>query len=280
MEIRPYSVDSFLAPDETYHFARRTLPQEPPPYAHSHDFYELFLVEHATGRHWINGETHTLETGRLVFVRPRDVHALSSSRGETCRLLNVLFRKATADHLVTRYADDLSGRFFWAPTEMPASYPLGGVRLERAVDAFLDLQTAHRSLSRIEEFLLTIMTRVIDLPETGGATLPAWLVSACEQARRPEIFRDGAAGFVRAAGRGHEHVCRKTKEHLGVTPSAYINRIRMEHAAHLLAAEEMSVSEVADDCGIENMSHFYRVFRQHYGVTPRAYRRQHQKSPF
>lgn len=280
METRPYDLADYLAPHESFHFARRLLPAEPSDHAHSHNYYELFLVEHGTLTHWVNGEEQVLSPGHITFIRPSDAHALRAAGGRPCRILNVLFAKETADHLVARYADELQNRFFWSPDPLPATYLLTGPRLDQAISSAQELQTAQRNLSRIEEFLLNMMTRIIDLPETAVATLPAWLVTACESARSPDVFRDGAAGFVRAAGRGHEHVCRKTKEYLGVTPSTFINKIRMEHAAHLLAGEDMSVSDVADDCGIENMSHFYRVFRQHYGVTPKAYRKQHQRSPF
>jgi AraC-like DNA-binding protein len=32
------------------------------------------------------------------------------------------------------------------------------------------------------------------------------------------------------------------------------------------------ISGVALDCGFENLSSFYRLFRRQYGLTPRAYR--------
>ena len=279
METRLYQIDSYLSPDEHFHFARKSLDPSAPGEVHGHDFYEVFIVAKGTLRHEVNGKTQLLEAGHAVFMRPNDVHSLSAAE-TPCVVLNVLFREETAEHLKVRYRDELVGRFFWMPGPMPASCRLSDRRLEEAVAATMEMQTAQRRLTRIEEYLLTLMTRVIDVPEAAGASLPVWLVTACEMARDPEIFRDGAAGFVRAAGRGHEHVCRKTKEYLGITPSAYINRIRMEHAAHLLVYEDRSVSDVAGDVGIENMSHFYRVFRQHYGVTPKVYRRQHQKSPF
>lgn len=279
METRLNRIDSFLAPDEHFHYARKSLPAGPPHHLHRHDFHELFMVETGTAEHWINGARQSLDRGSLVFVRPDDAHAFAAGETPT-RIVNVLFRRETAAHLAARYADELSGRFFWAASPLPPVVHLSGPALDRALNLAHELNTAHRSLAHIEEFLLTVMLRIVPLPETAAGRVPDWLAAACARARDPEIFRHGAAGFVRAAGRGHEHVCRKTREHLGVTPSAFINRIRMEHAARLLAGESMSVGDVADDCGIENMSHFYRVFRAHYGVTPKAYRKQHQKSPF
>lgn len=280
MDANIYHIESYLSPQDSFHFARKRLSDEIPSAPHTHDYFELLLVESGEAHHWINGTEQFLSQGALVFVRPDDTHRLHAGAGATCRLLNIMFRCETAEHLAARYAPEVSERYFWSTEPLPASFLLTGKRLTQAMDMTLELQNGPKTLGRLEQHLLMMMTRILDVPETVSINLPTWLVTACEQARSPEVFRDGAAGFVRVAGRGHEHVCRKTKEYLGVTPSTFVNRIRMEHAAQLLADEDISVNDVADACGIENMSHFYRVFRQHYGVTPKAYRRRHQLNPF
>ena len=142
-----------------------------------------------------------------------------------------------------------------------------------------ELQLSRNSLAVIEEFLLALATRVVNHDALLDESVPGWLVAASVAARRPDVFRQGAAGFVAAAGRGHEHVCRMARKHLGVSPSTYINRIRMEYAALMLAGSDKPISDVSSECGIENVSHFYRVFQKQYGTTPRQYRVNHQKNP-
>lgn len=190
-----------------------------------------------------------------------------------------MFRKETADHLVDRYGDELGERFFWKTGPEPDYYFLSGPRLERAINSSVELQTARRTRARIEQFLLYMMTRVIDYSLAVPADTPRWLVTACQAAHSPEVFKQGATGFVEAAGRGHEHVCRMAKKHLGVSPTTYVNRIRMEHAAMHLGATDMSIMDVALECGIENLSHFYKLFRNSYGHTPSQYRKHHRIDP-
>ncbi|MEM7615729.1 MAG: helix-turn-helix transcriptional regulator, partial [Pseudomonadota bacterium] len=197
-----------------------------------------------------------------------------------CRIINVMFRVETAEHLLSRYGPDVAGRFYGARGFLPETHLLRGPRMERAVNVAQELQTSRRTLARIEEFLLTLTNRVIEPIEAVAEGAPRWLVNACAAAQNPAVFREGAAGFIRAAGRSHEHVCRKTREVLGLTPSAYVNRVRIEHAANLLAGSEDSIARIAQDCGIENLSHFYRLFRDQYGTTPMAFRREHQRDPF
>ncbi len=279
MKTRLFRIESYLSPSEHFHFARKDLDVRRPPFAHCHNYFELFLVEQGETSHRINGRTEVLPRGSLVFIRPTDVHVFQASKDEGCRIINVMFRTETAAHLAARYGEELGERFFWKTGPIPDVYHLSGPRLERAINSSVELQTARRTLGRIEQFLLYFMTRVIDYSIAMPPDTPRWLVSACQAARTPEVFKKGATGFVEAAGRGHEHVCRMTKKHLGVSPTVYVNRIRMEHAAMHLGATDMPILDVALECGIENLSHFYKLFRASYGHTPSQYRKHHRVDP-
>jgi mannose-6-phosphate isomerase-like protein (cupin superfamily) len=68
-------------PEDAFHFARKDVPLDPPVLEHSHDFFELLMVEQGAVHHWINGLEERLEAGTLVFIRPSDRHALQSVPG-------------------------------------------------------------------------------------------------------------------------------------------------------------------------------------------------------
>lgn len=54
--------------------------------------------------------------------------------------------------------------------------------------------------------------------------------------------------------------------------SDYMNRLRMEKAAELLADTGMSVLEVAEKVGYQNQSKFAAAFKREYALSPRQYR--------
>jgi YesN/AraC family two-component response regulator len=68
------------------------------------------------------------------------------------------------------------------------------------------------------------------------------------------------------------YICSLFSKHLGTTYSAYLTRIRMEHAARLLAGTEAPVKEVAMKSGYEDYFYFCRVFREYHGATPTQFR--------
>ncbi|MEM6408146.1 MAG: AraC family transcriptional regulator [Pseudomonadota bacterium] len=280
MEVTRYKISSYLRAEDSFHVARKSLARKWPDHAHDHDFYEVFLVENGEVDHWINQKTTRLSKGHLVFVRPFDVHAFRADAKSGCDIINVMFRVETARHFLLRYSEDYRERFFDSKSRFPETHLLQGARLEGAVNVARDLATAKQSLARLDEFLLTLTNRLLPPKSSFGSGVPQWLAEACEAARHPEIFKLGAPGFIAVAGRSHEHVCRTCRATLGLTPSAYINRVRSEFAAERLARSTDGIPEIASQCGIENLSHFYRVFRNHYGTTPRIYRLRHQRSPF
>jgi len=59
------------------------------------------------------------------------------------------------------------------------------------------------------------------------------------------------------------------KKMYGMSPHKYINNSKVEHACGLL--REHSVTEVAFELGFENISHFIRLFKQKYDITPKQY---------
>ena len=280
LEITRFQIRDYAEADEAFHFARKSIDRRFPDRAHDHDFFEVFLIEKGAALHWINGQTTAIGQGHLAFIRPSDAHAFRADRDQGCQIVNIIFRSETAEHLVGRYPQEFKGRFFDWSGSQPEAYILEGPRLERAVNVAQELQNSIRSLARVEEFLLTLTNRVVERKTHPNSTAPKWFSTACQMIREPDVFRRGSTGFIEAAGRSHEHVCRVTRAELGMTPSAFVNRVRIEYAAMILGQSETSIPDISRACGIDNLSYFYKLFRAQYGVTPRQYRQRHQHAPF
>ena len=63
------------------------------------------------------------------------------------------------------------------------------------------------------------------------------------------------------------------KEELGLTFTAYLNKLRLTEAARLLAEnEEASVSEIAYCVGYNNASYFNKLFKSEYSCTPKTFK--------
>lgn len=58
----------------------------------------------------------------------------------------------------------------------------------------------------------------------------------------------------------------------GKTYKELLQKHRLEMAARLLRRSDMTIQQIIAQVGYENTSYFYRLFRAHYGQSPREYR--------
>jgi Response regulator containing CheY-like receiver domain and AraC-type DNA-binding domain len=65
------------------------------------------------------------------------------------------------------------------------------------------------------------------------------------------------------------------KKEVGTTPNAYLTKIRMQNAAHLLVSGGMSVADVSNAVGISDSNYFVKLFKKELGETPTEYRKRH-----
>lgn len=62
------------------------------------------------------------------------------------------------------------------------------------------------------------------------------------------------------------------REQLGTTPIRYRNELRVENAAELLRATDLSIDEIAERCGFHSTTYFRETFRHSTGLPPSEYR--------
>ena len=67
---------------------------------------------------------------------------------------------------------------------------------------------------------------------------------------------------------------RKFKAVFGSSPARYIKTKRLEKAQKLLKKTTLRVSEIAYDCGFNDIGHFSKSFNSAYHLTPTEYRKQ------
>jgi len=64
------------------------------------------------------------------------------------------------------------------------------------------------------------------------------------------------------------------KKHMQITPTAYLNDLRMDKAMMLLSQTDIPIPEIADYVGIASRQYFHLLFKKHAGSTPADYRNQ------
>ena len=64
-----------------------------------------------------------------------------------------------------------------------------------------------------------------------------------------------------------------TKQLTGYPPTQYLNRIRFKRACELLRNSDMSITDIAFECGYNTSQYFTETFKKNARITPSEYRR-------
>lgn len=57
----------------------------------------------------------------------------------------------------------------------------------------------------------------------------------------------------------------------------FLMSVRLENAQRLLKESNLVVSDIALQCGFDNISYFHSSFKKEMGVTPMEYRQQYKR---
>lgn len=258
-----------LLPKTMVHLTRATVTSSRPRVLHDHDYFELFWVQNGVVRHHVPDGIERLEEGSLVLLSPGHKHALQG-KGEHSMIVSLCVHPDVVTGLRTRHPN------LWPQGSRPIRVHRNIKELTVLNHAALSLEGSKRDTLAAEAFLLPLLS---DLAQSKTPTdAPDWLAQAIVAAQQPDVFREGAAGLVAQTGRAHAHVSRTMRKFTGMSPSEFVNTIRMGYAARSLTTDSEPVGQIAADCGIPNMAHFHKLFRAHHGMTPLQFRQQFQRN--
>jgi len=102
---------------------------------------------------------------------------------------------------------------------------------------------------------------------------PRWLSQA--RALLHDQYREQLrlAEVADAVGVHPVHLARVFRLRYGTPVGAYVRGLRLSWAAGRLTDSQDAIAQIAQEAGFFDQSHFTRTFRQHFGLTPQAYRR-------
>lgn len=247
-------------------------------YIHSQDFFEVMYITEGEGEHWLNGKTFPLTAGQLCFVTPRDVHDFILPDDQKLYFININFSaRLWMDYCRLAQLDP------YQPGNVSAAHgaavTLASAQREQCKAVFHQYMALFQtSLSPFtlcrfwSAFLPYLLGQGAE--DTNVSNYPPWLFNAMRDMEDYQNLAGGLARFIELSTVSVPHLTRVLKATTGMTPSEYVNGLRLKRAARLLATTSDHVTTISANSGFESLSYFHRLFLKHYGKTPRAYRLQ------
>lgn len=223
------------------------------------------------------------EKGKETPLRKGDVFWLPQARGaRLCQPENLQIREAvfSLDFLPAPRQDapwtkELSA--FLTPEE-PALLHLPMEAWTETEALLSDMERESRETqpggqARLTGLMLCLVGNLLRAREESQAMPPDALEKALRHMEEHFSEELSLAEISALAGVSPRHFDRMFAATLGVTPKAYLARLRVARARVLLKTTRRPVTEIAFDCGYADSNYFARVFRRLTGSSPQQYRR-------
>ena len=253
---------------------------------HFHPEHQLTLVLRGRGYRLVGDNITPLATGDLVLVGGNLPHVWHQEE-------NVKNPAHAVQAIIVRFHETFLGRPFLETPEMEPVVQLlqraaRGLHVTRrtrddVAERMVALSRA-KGLGRVAELLavLDLLARSRELqPIASPGFVP--LLDADDQGRMERVCQyihlHLAEPIEREAVATQAHLSpgafsRFFKLRTGTTLPQYVNELRVGRACRMLAEDDTKISDIALDCGFENLSNFNRRFLAVTRLTPNRYRRE------
>ena len=120
----------------------------------------------------------------------------------------------------------------------------------------------------IDLFASIVQSKPVDRKRKPASAKPGEIQEYVEWLRSnfyEPVTLDEAA---EACGFSRRKFTEQFKQQTGTTWLNYLHRLRIAHATKLLTETDAQVTSIAFQCGFEELSTFYRLYRKRYGCAP------------
>ncbi len=256
-------------------------------YLHWHEEVELMYFIEGKATLQIDLNTYIVEAGDLVITPPNVLHSISSihtypTQTETV-VLNLRLLKGDGDDIVTsKFVNPFERGELVLPVHIRYEI-LSGTNL---AEKYNQLTTALKNKPLgyeldVKATLYAIFAELLqkkDYLATGiqnytSTKAISTLKKVIEYINSELNHKITVQSLATLAGYSEYHFLRFFKQHTGVTVGHYIMSLRIESAMSLLLHTDLSITDIAMDCGFESDSYFIKCFKKIVLETPHQYRK-------
>jgi AraC-like DNA-binding protein len=253
---------------------------------HSHDFYEFVLVKNGFTAQNLNGTFSILTPGDVFGMHPGEFHRYFNARN--ANVINCLFYEEAIDryfHKLSQYPG-FGDIFRKSLGHKPFKVHLDIVQRQELSTLLYKMQKECMkpglgSDLRLEALLLDFLILISRAYEVNGSISinseyiqTKGIIDSIEYIEKNFSNHIKLEEIASLSKLSTDYFSKMFKTMTGVTPSVYLQFIRISNAAELLTNTNLSVSDISYKVGIEDANYFTRLFKKVTGVTPIAYRDQ------
>ena len=262
------------------------------PYGPMHrcDYYSLFYMMEGKAEFSVESDKYGASEGDFYLIPPNIRYAISIEPESICICFN-LRKSYVASCYRDIFLDDARlNDFLHRSLENDSSMTYLAIHTANStavrdlvLDAFSVYINAPRFTNQIlRSYLTLIFAGILGDEETAiDSSLPMSRTQLHYQQIHDYLERNyQTATLDDVAGNIHfskQYVCRIVKEATGETFNTILMDMRLDIVKRYLEDTDLPLELIAELSGFQAGSHLSRAFKEHFGVTPSAYRKEHHK---
>lgn len=223
---------------------------------HTHDFYEICIVLYGSVTERFNNEIRVLNENTITMLRPGDAHCFIG-QSEKARLICLSVENSEAIRMLESLNIVLPEREISFNSEGAASCVANML--------FPNMAEHHCRL-----LFCLVMTLLAD---SNTRMIPAVLQNALQKMHTRENMRAGIERLTELAGYSRSHLARLVHEYYGASLHDMLSEIRLKSAYDDIVLTNEPIEDIAADIGYLSLSHFNKIFKGRFGVTPAMLRK-------
>lgn len=234
---------------------------------HSHDFYELLLCVNGSGVQLVNEEEMRLKKGEALLLRPSDRHCFVSQT-EDVAVVSLSVKREEMELFSNVYDALLLGSIHRGDMPFCFSYSFPSAGIIEKEDGAVDEYDCKLILS-------WFLKGYIDASGCleRASELPFALAYAVEEMQKTENLRRGIAAFTELSHYSQSHLARLIRKYFKTSLKQYVNELRLQSAYNSIVLTRQSTEEISEALGFLSFSHFNKIFKARFSVTPAALRK-------
>ncbi len=124
----------------------------------------------------------------------------------------------------------------------------------------------------VQGIFLQLMAVLLRERKREGIRTPKWVSAIKAIIREQRTDKYTLELLSKELGVHPVHLSREFPRYFQCSLSEYIRRIKVRQAVSLMSEAALSLTDIAHQCGFSDQSHFTRIFKKMYNLTPSDYR--------
>ena len=270
-------LEDFLIPESNFHFH---LYNTIYPEMHDHDYWEFFIILSGEVEHFTENTKQLLSRGMGCLIHPRDKHRFGNV-SSNYQQMNICITDHQFKELLDVIDTELYGLIF--SVNHPIFYDIDNNTMHEIYKNIHAAQTTNNDNVKFSNFLKVIWLDIIKMIYRNIAHLdsnyPEWLNVFLKDIELPENLVKPISELHELTFYSYRHLNRLFKEHTGETLHDHVMALKMNYGSMLLRTTDMGILEISSACGYDSLSHFIKMFKRHFKMTPKEYRRSFKYFP-